>query len=100
MRATIASTSPAFLSFPSPNPFESSTEIEFVLGQSGHADVSVYNVGGQRVVRLANETFPAGPQRLSWDGRGNDGKRLPSGVYFVKLQVEDYTSVRKVLLTK
>ncbi len=96
----VASTSPAFLSFPSPNPFESSTEIEFVLGQSGHADVSVYNVGGQRVVRLANETFPAGPQRLSWDGRGNDGKRLPSGVYFVKLQVEDYTSVRKVLLTK
>jgi hypothetical protein len=96
----VASTGPAFLGLPSPNPFEESTEIEFVLGQSGHADVSVYNVGGQRVARLANDSYSAGPQRLSWDGRDNNGARLPSGVYFVKLQVQDFTTVRKVLLTK
>ncbi|MCK4774049.1 MAG: T9SS type A sorting domain-containing protein, partial [Candidatus Krumholzibacteria bacterium] len=96
----VASTVPAYLQLPRPNPFGSSTEIEFVLGRSGHADVSVYDVSGQRVARLANETYPAGAQRLTWDGRGNDGRYLPSGVYFVKLQVQDYTSVRKVLLTK
>lgn len=96
----VASTSPAFLHLPWPNPFEESTEIEFVLGQSGHADLSVYNVNGQRVARLANESYSAGPQRVSWDGRDNDGARLPSGVYFVKLQALDHTSVRKVLLTK
>ena len=96
----VASTSPAFLQLPWPSPFESSTEIEFVLGRSGHADVSVYNVSGQRVAKLANATYPAGAQRVTWDGRDNNGGRLPSGVYFVKLQVQDYTSVRKVLLTK
>ena len=42
----------------------------------------------------------AGPQRPSWDGRDNDGTRVPSGVYFVKLHALDHTSVRKVLLTK
>jgi len=51
------------------------------------------------VARLANDSYSAGPQRLSWDGRNNDGSRLPSGVYFVKLQVQDFTSVRKVLPT-
>jgi hypothetical protein len=96
----VASTAPAFLQTPRPNPFESSTEIEFVLGQAGRADVSVYDVSGRRVARLANESYPAGPQRVTWEGRSSVGGRLPSGVYFVKLQVGDYTSVRKILLTK
>jgi hypothetical protein len=96
----VASTVPAYLQFPRPNPFESSTEIEFVLGRAGHADVSVYDVSGRRVARLANQAYPAGAQRVTWNGRGDDGGRLPSGVYFVKLQIRDFSSVRKVLLTK
>jgi hypothetical protein len=96
----VASAVPAYLQPPRPNPFETSTDIEFVLGRSGHVDVSVYDVRGRRVARLANESYPAGAQYLTWDGRGSDGRYLPSGVYFVKLQVEDYTSVRKILLTK
>jgi hypothetical protein len=96
----VASASPAFLQLPRPNPFESSTEIGFVLGQPGHADVSVYDVSGRRVARLANSTYPAGAQRVTWNGRDDDGGPLPTGVYFVKLEVQDYTSVRKVLLTK
>jgi hypothetical protein len=96
----VASTAPAFLQSPRPNPFGSSTEIEFVLGQPGRADVSVYDVSGRRVARLVNESYPAGAHRVTWDGRGSDGGRLPSGVYFIKLRVGDYTSVRKILLTK
>jgi hypothetical protein len=96
----VASTVPAFLNWPSPNPFESSTEIEFVLARSGRADLAVYDVGGRRVAQLANETYSAGVQRVTWDGHRNDGERLSSGVYFVKLQFQDYTMVRKVILTK
>lgn len=96
----VASTAPAFLPFPRPNPFESNTDIEFVLGRSGRADVSVYDVNGRRVARLVNESYPAGAHRVRWEGRGSDGVRLPSGVYFVKLQVGDFKSVRKILLTK
>lgn len=96
----VLSTAPAFLKMPRPNPFASSTEIEFVLERPGHADVSVYNVGGRRVARLVNESYPAGAHRVTWAGHDNDGGRLPSGVYFVKLQVGDHKSVRKILLTK
>jgi hypothetical protein len=96
----VASTAPAFLQSPRPNPFGSSTEIEFVLGTAGRAEVSVYDVNGRRVATLADGDYPAGTQRLTWEGRGGDGGRLPSGVYFVELRAGDYKSVRKVLLTK
>jgi flagellar hook assembly protein FlgD len=96
----VASTVPAYLHSPRPNPFESVTEIEFMLESSGRADVSVYDVGGRRVARLASGEYPAGAQQLTWDGRGDDGRQLSSGVYFVKLQIPGHTSVKKVLLTK
>ncbi|NIO29581.1 MAG: T9SS type A sorting domain-containing protein [Candidatus Latescibacteria bacterium] len=96
----VASTVPAFLQLPRPNPFESSTEFEFVLAQPGRADIAVYDVSGRRVARIVNESYPAGAHRVTWEGRDNAGKRLPSGVYFVKLQVGDYKSVRKVLIAK
>jgi hypothetical protein len=96
----VLSTAPAFLQMPRPNPFASSTEIEFVLERPGIADVSVFDVGGRRVTRLVNESYPAGAHRLTWAGRDDDGGRLPSGVYFVRLQVGDHTSVQKIHLTK
>ena len=96
----VLSTGPAYLQMPRPNPFASSTEIEFVLERPGLADVSVYDVGGRRVARLVNESYPAGAHRVAWAGRDDDGGALPSGVYFVRLQVGDLSSVRKILLAK
>jgi hypothetical protein len=96
----VASTVPAYLHSPRPNPFESVTQIEFLLAQSGRADVSVYDVNGRRVATLASGDYPAGAQQVSWDGRAGDGRQLSSGVYFVKLQIPGHTSVKKVLLTK
>jgi len=96
----VSSTAPVYLHTPRPNPFATSTEIEFLLADPGRADISVYDVNGRRVVELANESYPAGAHRLSWDGRDAAGARLPSGIYFVKLQAGGHTSVKKILFTK
>jgi hypothetical protein len=96
----VLSTAPAFLHMPRPNPFASSTQIEFVLERPGLADVSVFDVGGRRVAALAKESYPAGVHVVSWEGRDDGGGLLPSGIYFVRLRVGDYTSVRKILLAK
>lgn len=96
----LASSVPAFLQTPRPNPFESSTEIGFVLSKPGHADISVYDVNGRRVASLASQTYPEGTHGVIWDGSGDTDARVPSGIYFVKLEVGSYTSVKKILLTK
>jgi hypothetical protein len=96
----VVSSTPAVLYAPRPNPFVTSTEIEFVLVEPGYTDLSIYDVNGRRVAGLVSASLPAGPQRASWDGRGTGGERVPSGIYFAKLQVGSHTSVKKMLLTK
>ena len=41
-----------------------------------------------------------GPQEVVWDGRNDEGKALPSGVYFCRLQGESFSASRKILLAQ
>lgn len=96
----VASSAPAIITRSRPNPFTSTTDVEFLLQSSGPALVAVYDVLGRRVATLADEIFHAGPHILTWDGSGTHGEALPSGMYFVKLDAAGTSSVKKVLLAK
>lgn len=78
-----------------PNPFNPSTTIEFALQKSAFVQLEVYNLLGQRMTTLANERFEPGTYSATFDATG-----FNSGVYFYKLQAGDFTSVRKMVLTK
>jgi hypothetical protein len=82
-----------------PNPFDEGTDIEFFLAEPGRARVDVYDVTGKHVASLVDGSFSQGSNSVAWDGRGTDGRRLPSGIYFVRLQAAGEQSVKKVLLT-
>ena len=83
-----------------PNPFRSLVTIEFSLASSGHARLDVFDVSGRRVAILSDEGAPAGVNAMSWDGRGSNGERVGSGVYFVRLSLNgtQVDSRRLVLL--
>ena len=55
---------------------------------------------GQEVVTLANQTFQAGQYHVAWDGRDNSGALAESGVYFYKLESENQSLTKKMLLIK
>jgi len=46
--------------------------------------IGLYDVGGRLVRTLAERAFPAGAQRLAWDGTDDAGRRLARGVYFAR----------------
>jgi hypothetical protein len=70
-----------------PNPFRSNVEIEFALARGGPVDLTVYDVLGREVRRLAHASvLGAGVRRMSWDGLDSRGSRAGSGVYFVRLK--------------
>jgi hypothetical protein len=72
-----------------PNPFGSpGTSIEFRIPVSANVVLDVFDVAGQRVRRLADERAPQGPHAMFWDGRDDSGKRLGTGVYFIKITVD------------
>jgi plastocyanin len=77
-----------------PNPFRSSTTINYLLPQPGPAAISVVDAAG-RVVRALRA--PSGASSLSWDGRDDAGRALSPGVYFVRLSTASGTMNAKVL---
>ena len=70
-----------------PNPFNAGTEIRFQIPEDSYVTVTVYNILGQTVKHLAEGERQASQYVLHWDGRNAEGNLLPSGVYFLRLEV-------------
>ena len=67
--------------------------------------VYIYNLLGQRVRTLLNDNIPAGYHVAEWDGMGNGGQNLASGVYFLQLSAagnngKKFNETRKLLLLR
>ena len=61
------------------------TALEFTLPGAGPARLALYDAAGRRVRTLFDEALPAGAVRRAWDGRGDDGRAVPPGLYFARL---------------
>jgi hypothetical protein len=81
-----------------PNPFSVSTEVAFALAHDSPVRLQVFDVAGHRVRTLANGANPAGSYRVHWDGAGDDGRQLPSGMYFIHLDTEAAHATQRVVL--
>jgi hypothetical protein len=67
-----------------PNPFRDRSELRLSLPAAGSVAVRIYGVDGRLVRTLHDGPAAAGPLELTWNGRTNDGAKVPSGVYFVR----------------
>ena len=83
-----------------PNPFNPKTSIEFSILNKGNVELSVYNIRGQKVKTLVNESFNAGTHKVIWDGRDNNDKAVSSGIYFYRLNTGGKKLTRKMVLMK
>lgn len=85
-----------------PNPFIESTQFYFEHGLANvelKVSVDIYNVQGQKVVTLEENSFSngylAGP--IQWDGTNGSGNKLPNGIYFYKITAETERGTNYVL---
>jgi hypothetical protein len=84
-----------------PNPFNPQTTIAFSLAARGHVRIDIFNVAGQRVKSLVDDTRAAGAYTdVRWDGTDEAGRRVASGIYFYKLVTKDFSQTRKMVLLK
>jgi hypothetical protein len=83
-----------------PNPFNSSTNIEFFLPLSSSVKVTVYNLSGREVIVLEDSVRPKGKNRITWEGKDEQGNKLSSGVYFIVLKTEYAVSSCKAVIIK
>jgi hypothetical protein len=80
-----------------PNPFNPTTNIKFGLAKSGFVTLKVYDLIGKEVAALVNQNQNAGTYVV--DFKAND-YGLTSGVYFYKISTDNFSAVRKMILTK
>ncbi len=83
-----------------PNPFILPTSIGYQLSIPGHVELSIYNSLGQNVRRLINEHQIPGQYQVQWDGYGQNGIPLASGLYLYRLRVGKFIQTRKMLMFK
>ena len=83
-----------------PNPFNPSTTIRFNLSEPQQAKVAVYDVSGHLIKTLLDEFTHSGEQTIEWNGRDGSGRAVSSGSYFVRLQGDRVSEVRKVMLVR
>jgi len=62
--------------------------------------LTIYNIDGSEIATLVNRQLPAGKHIEQWNGRSNDGKAVPTGIYFYSLITNEQSHTGKMLLIK
>ncbi len=83
-----------------PNPFNPETEIRFELAASSHVSITVFDAAGRLVRTLESGNRPAGVHTVRWNGRGDGGETVSSGVYFYRMRATGFDETRKMVLLK
>lgn len=83
-----------------PNPFRAQTTIQYEVRKPGTARVRVYDPSGRAVRTLSSGVHDVGPQRVTWNGSDDSGRRLPSGVYFCRIEMDGTATTKRVILLK
>jgi hypothetical protein len=83
-----------------PNPFRWITTISFQLTQTHRVHLEVYDLSGRVVRTLMDGSGRLGENRVTWDGRNEQGRLVPSGMYFCRLICGSSAQTRAVMITR
>lgn len=83
-----------------PNPFSNSTNIEYSLNKQSAVQMTVYDILGRLVRKFDVRQQAVGHHNVLWDGRNNFGQKVPTGVYFYRLNANGESQVKKMIFNQ
>jgi len=87
-----------FLEQNHPNPFNPSTSIRFGVAEAGPVTLRIFDLGGRLIRTLIDKPLTPGKYSVAWDGRGGNGRKLPSGTYLIDLTANGTRESKKAVL--
>ncbi|NOS86573.1 MAG: T9SS type A sorting domain-containing protein, partial [Ignavibacteria bacterium] len=78
-----------------PNPFNPITKIRFSMLKAGNVRLTIYDASGREFQEIVNSDFNAGTHELNWDASS-----YSSGIYFYRIETDDFTATKKMILVK
>jgi hypothetical protein len=83
-----------------PNPFSSSTSLQYSLPKSGKVELTIYNIRGQKVRTIFKEEIRSGENIITWNGLDDLGNHVANGVYFCRMETNRQKITKRLLLIK
>ena len=83
-----------------PNPFNPTTTIRYDLPKRSQVTLGIYDILGKQIKTLMNQSQDAGKRIAVWDGTDDLGRTVSAGVYLYRIQADEFTQTRKMLLLK
>jgi hypothetical protein len=83
---------------PYPNPASHGATIGFRLAREAMVELELFDLAGHRVLRIDSRVYPAGDHSLMWDGADQTGRRIPAGLYLVRMRAGDFETRKKLLV--
>jgi hypothetical protein len=78
-----------------PNPFNPSTMIEFALRRRSHVNLELYNLLGEQLAAIVDETLSPGNYSVPFNAT-----KPASGVYLYRMQAGDFVETKKMMILK
>ena len=88
------------LSSPYPNPFNPMVTLPVELARDGRVRIAIFDVTGRQQSILVDKGMTRGRHTLTWHGQDDSGQDLASGIYFLRMQAEDYSVTRRLVLLR
>lgn len=89
-----------YLSQNYPNPFNPITKIKFSLGENSKTELVVYDIMGKKIKSIINGYLRRNTYELSWDSTNDYGKKVASGIYYLKLKTDNSNLTKKMILIR
>jgi len=83
-----------------PNPFNSSTKIEYEIEKESFVNISIYDILGNHIIDIVNKYHNKGLYKTNWDSKNKNNKPVVSGMYYVIMKTDGYYQKRKMILIK
>jgi len=83
-----------------PNPFNLLTKISCKIPEGGDVSLKIYNLNGQLVKTLVNQKRKEGHYEVIWNGTDDNNNPITSGVYLIKLTLNQSSTIKKITLLR
>ncbi|MDD4309334.1 MAG: choice-of-anchor J domain-containing protein [Candidatus Cloacimonetes bacterium] len=83
-----------------PNPFNPTTTISYSLAMDEPVSIAIYNIKGQKVTQLVQESKTGGKHNVIWNGTDSSGNSVASGIYYIYMNTKSKRETKKITLIK
>jgi flagellar hook assembly protein FlgD len=89
-----------FISLAYPNPFNATVTVRYSLPEESDVEIVIYDIRGRVVKTIYKEGVSAGENSIIWEGTGESGEKIASGIYLYRITAGGYEATSRMTLLK